>query len=469
MSKSNHPIDKLFREALAEQTMAPSEGARKAFLEEALKSPASGTSRKKTLFWLGGTGLFLLLGLIPWIYFSHETPSVEKSRHETSASADQLTGTPTTTSVTPKIQESESETYQSSTNPQQKNNGSITPSTADFADFAVHTERKPDIKENLPPLESLTQTPQTNNSAVAIPSVDPPSGVTDTSPVTSIQNNQETSAVAPITENVIQKFQDTVVPAPSLIDTSTSEPVSHSETQNRSTGPKSGLPLSIGLSYSPEWMFNTLEGSKFINNFALEGIFHYGPFSIRTGAGISIGKGTNEVTISYNDYLGTYNHLDSMRFIWNNPAHNFVPTMYISKKDVWDSLIKLDQAKIVKRFTYLQVPLIFGFEFYERESFSIGGRLGPVMSVLLNAKQLSSPYDPGKNRVISINDISPGQINLNWQLMAGIAGSIRLNEKLRIEVEPEVRYYFNSVYEKPYDNPKPWSAGVRAGLILDLK
>jgi hypothetical protein len=229
---------------------------------------------------------------------------------------------------------------------------------------------------------------------------------------------------------------------------------------------KSKLAPSIGVSYTPEWMFNTLEGTKFVNNFGVEGTFRFGKFSVRTGAGISIAKGTNELIVEYNDYLGAYNKLDSMEFTWNEPSHSYTPKMLLSHQDVWDSLMKLDYPKVVKRYTYLQIPLVMGYDFWTSERISMGVRVGPVLSVLLATKQLSAAYDPGTKRVISINDIAPEQVNLNWQVMAGFNTAFRITETLNFEIEPCVRYYFNSVYEKPVDNAKPWSVGVRAAVVV---
>jgi hypothetical protein len=215
-------------------------------------------------------------------------------------------------------------------------------------------------------------------------------------------------------------------------------------------------------------MFNTLEGNKFINNFGIEGTFHFGRFSVRTGAGLSVGKGTNELVVAYNDFLGTYNKLDSMQFTWNGPANQMIPRYYMSKQDVWDSLMKLDNQKVVKRYTYLQIPMVMGYDFWRTDRISMGIRVGPVMSILVATKQLSAEYDPGNKRVISINDISPGQVNLNWQVMAGLNTSLRLSEKLQLELEPSLRNYFNSVYEKPVNNTKPWSIGIRAAVVVKL-
>jgi len=72
----------------------------------------------------------------------------------------------------------------------------------------------------------------------------------------------------------------------------------------------------------------------------------------------------------------------------------------------------------------------------------------------------------GGIEIVGINDISPGQINLNWQAMGGIAASFRLTKTIWIEAEPSARYYFNSVYEKQTGDYKPWSVGIRAALIM---
>lgn len=216
-------------------------------------------------------------------------------------------------------------------------------------------------------------------------------------------------------------------------------------------------------------MFNTLENTNFASDFGLEGAFHFGRFSIRTGVGLSIGKGTHEVLVEYNDYLGAYNRLDSMKFKWDPSHQDFTPTMYLSRQKVWDSLMKLDSAKVVKRYTYLQIPLLLGYSVPVGERFAVGLHAGPILSVLLASRTLSAPYDPGNKRVVSVNDISPEQINLNWQAMAGISATWFLTRKLWFELEPEARYYFNSVYEKPASETKPWSFGVRAAIGIKIQ
>ena len=191
-------------------------------------------------------------------------------------------------------------------------------------------------------------------------------------------------------------------------------------------------------------------------------------FSVTTGAGISITKGFHELAVEYNDYLGSYKSLDSMSFSWNQEHTQLLPTYFMTDQKVWDSLIKLDYPKVEKRYTYLQIPLILGYDFIQTDYFSFGLRAGPVMSILLDSKVISQPYDAGENKIIAVNNITPDRINLNWQVMGGVAASVNITKMLLFQLTPQVKYYFNSVYEKSDVDKKPWSVGVQGSFLIKL-
>jgi hypothetical protein len=223
--------------------------------------------------------------------------------------------------------------------------------------------------------------------------------------------------------------------------------------------------IASGVYYNPELMFNTLEDNKFVNNFGLDAIFYHGLVSIRTGLGLSISKGITENSIDYNSYLGSYNKLDSVTFSYSEDIHNFVPQIYTTSQKVWDTAVNTDSDKIYIRYTYLQVPLVLGFDFWQRNRISIGVRVGTIMSVMLASKQLTGEYDPGQNQVVGISTLTPSQVSLNWQAVGGISASAVLTKKIGLEIEPQARYYYGSIYEKSSDNKKPWSVGIRLALL----
>jgi len=97
----------------------------------------------------------------------------------------------------------------------------------------------------------------------------------------------------------------------------------------------------------------------------------------------------------------------------------------------------------------------------------VGVRLGPVLSILMASKKISGEYDPEKKQIISINMITPEQINLNWQILGGINATFRFSRRFGIELEPFAKYYLNSVYEYS-GSSKPWSIGIRGALFISF-
>lgn len=456
--KKYDKTDDFFREALKDHQITPSDAAKKAFLRDALLTPPPEKKGRKGLVLFTALLLLVSAEIVLWTLGSDLFSSVAvkgtQQIKQTQTSSEQLktivyNETPQTnqTKQTNQTQLSKADHTSKHTNNPLKSTLTV-PVLSGQNDKTTAQSLQPDpsiagvINEKKHNISSGEENTYQEGEIKAPVNVQNPSLV---NPVVSDTGSYE----------MTKKSDSLPVPV-----SATKE-----KTRNASGRTSPWIP-SIGIYYTPEWMFNTLEGTKFINNFGIEGTFHFDRFSVRTGAGLSVGKGTNELVVAYNDFIGAYNQLDSMSFTWNDPTHNYIPTMYTSKKDVWDSLMKLDYPKVVKRYTYLQIPMILGYDFWQTDLITIGARMGPVMSILLTSKQLSAAYDPGNKKIISINDIAPEQVNLNWQVMAGLSGAIRLTRTLQIEVEPSVRYYFNSVYEKPVNNNKPWSVWVRAAFVV---
>jgi len=452
MKKYNHPVDGYFRENLKDHQITPSDAGKKAFLSDAMRLPRSDKKRRKgiILLWV------ILIALIGAGIFMWSINSDKSSPNSANGSK-------------PSVNKSLSLTHQTS-------RGLSTQVTKDPVHLRATSQPGLAQKSSVPDEKAAGQ-----NKAAALKPLAPETSGTNSQlvdedqiiPVVNIQKPNSDSLDPPRFAVVSEK--GTTKSADSGISFMNKEPdsIASSDTlQNnnlwRSVEKDRSWMPNIGFYYTPEWMFNTVEGSKFVNNFGIEGTFHFGRFSVRTGAGLSVAKGTNELSVEYNDFLGAYNKLDSMKFAWSDPSHQYIPTYYMTRQDVWDSLLKLDYPKVIKRYTYIQIPMIMGYDFWQSEKISLGIRVGPVMSLLLTSKQLSEEFDPGTKRIVSINNIAPGQINLNWQIIGGLNASINLTRNLILEIEPCGRYYFNSVYEKPVNNTKPWSLGIRTAFIVSF-
>lgn len=434
MNKDVHPIDTYFREALKDHQVEPPGSGREAFLQEAGKLRRA---EKKRIIWRWGLSVFVILlsaGLLFFFRGHHQPPAGER----------------------PSITEPASTKAGKiiSTVPEQK----------ETSGTAVHQ-----VSGSSVPCQPVT----VHRSTTCAPSVPP-----------SVQNNNAASEEKPAATSEITEISE---PAPTLpfispsitipfnyfpLTESTRKIISEKvppEKEEKKVIRRNESGYQAGLYFMPEMMFNTLEKEKFAWNLGAEGSFYFKEFSITTGVGLSLTKGTRELIVKYNDYLGSFSNLDSMSFEWNENHTQVIPTYYMTDKDVWDSLMKLDYPKVIKRYIYLQVPVMLGYDFWKNEKCSFGLRVGPVLSVMIDSKRLSADYDPGKNRIIGINNITPDRINLNWQIAGGINFSYLLDNRWSLDLEPEAKYYFNSVYEKSEISKKPWSVGLKAVIKLNIK
>jgi hypothetical protein len=172
--------------------------------------------------------------------------------------------------------------------------------------------------------------------------------------------------------------------------------------------------------------------------------------------------------IETNPYLGSYQKLDSMTYHWDSRHYYLLKTIYTKPQNVYGSTLNYTWYTLAMQYTYLQIPLNLGYDFLEKNWFTLGVRFGPVMSVLLQTQVLTSAYSAGKDKIVMINDISPDRIHLNWQAMAGINAAFRLSHRFILELEPNMRYYFDSVNEKLSPTAKPWSVGLQTSFLVNF-
>ena len=451
MKQQRHPVDGFFKEALQEHQVTPSGEGKQRFLDEATTLFSKRRrGRNRWLFILAGIAIIsaaALLIILPDAEDNEvsepviriEDPSLTSAEPEHSASITSL-----------------SDPARSDETPAPVSQSSVLP-------LPSQSKPQPSVPNQLP-VETKTYASTTSSGQNVLPA--PPVAV-----------SQEETLPSSEPEEVVLKDSDMLpaevdLPLPvvttPVVDTlipGDPEPIKKKKSTNKA--PKKWQ-FSTSLYYTPEWMFNTLEGTKYVNNMGIEGVVQFDRYSIRTGLGLSITTGTNELLVEYNDYLGSFNQLDSMSFQWDDKHYHLLPTYYSSNKDVWDSLMSLEYPKITKRYTYLQIPLILGYDIFQKSWISLGLRAGPILSILMESKQISGDYDPGLNRIIRINQITPDRIQTNWQVVGGINASFHLSRRISLELEPNIRYYFNSVYEKSDATKKPWSAGFRTALTFSF-
>ncbi|MCX6252391.1 MAG: hypothetical protein NTX61_16785 [Bacteroidetes bacterium] len=465
MEKKHHRIDDLFRQGLTNLEIIPSETGRSGFLQQAGRELKTRSVRKWLLPVLG---IILGVGIITGIYLFSSTNGELKNVSPQSDRPEIIKGTENT------------------------QNRSFSQIVADSAQIIADKNRRSTSfkqrESSLHPRESarnkkyisgkphimygLTNPPATlSASSVHLNSTTLNSQTKE--PLTNIQThsltlNEGTSIViaSPAVNDSFSKNRKQVTDSVKNPASSSSikKPVKPSSVpvKNRNWN------IFAGIYYTPEWIFNTLDKNKYVNNFGVEAQFQFGNYSVRTGVGLSITRGFNEIAINTKPYLGGYSALDFITYHWDAKHYHLIPTVFTTWKEVFDTALHNNSYTREKEYTYLQVPLILGYDFYKTRWVSLGARVGPVMSILIKSRELSSGYDAGKDIVISVNNITPDRIHLNWQALAGVNGSFHLSRRFIIELEPNIRYYFDSVYEKSGSANKPWSVGFRTALLINF-
>lgn len=436
--ESNKNMDQQLREALSRFSVHPSEKQQSLFLETASKLAIS---KKRKRFFFITSGFLIGLTIITFFAINTKLPSnlkntitkSEKSSVKVNVKTPQKTMIDAKETIKPIKNDHLLNTFKNKPTDSPKNHQINEP--IPFETTESVSQIPANIPNSAPPQESITYKPETSEPIQ-----------TDDNQVGNVDHhttNQEPS------------------------NSSSAKPDESNKTDFQLKKTFTEWESTMGIYYRPELIFNIIENDKWIHNFGIEFTFH--PFNpryvVRTGIGLSISKGFYEYKVDYNEYLGSYNALDSVTFSLAENNFNLIPTYYFSTSDVYNENLSSYYTKLYRRFIYLQIPLELGYDFYKKGSFSMGLRTGPMLSLLMNQQTTELQLDPGKDKILQINRITPERIAANWQYMAGINFTKTLNHVI-LEFEPRVSYYFNSVYEKGDQTKSPYSVNIRFAVGL---
>jgi len=226
--------------------------------------------------------------------------------------------------------------------------------------------------------------------------------------------------------------------------------------------------FSIGAYITPEFIFypdDSIPNNQSYN-FDLSVSYHFSNYYfIQTGLGISFSNDDGKYTIDYEryDYMGSYEDVYDVTF--DTTLQGIIPIYHTKTVDVYDSVRHISISQTKNRYTYLQIPLLFGYNFSKNKmTYSVKG--GPSLSVLLFDNIPDANLQDEHIKIIRINQKMPIRIQTNWQFLVNFGFNYRFSDKFSISMEPSLRYYIKSVYEKKYITTKhPFSVGLRTGVI----
>lgn len=495
--ENKEPLFDFLEDVVGQLEVKPTEQARELHLKamnQQLMVQANQLSRRRMLKGLGGALMIaVVLGGLIWFFFNYldQNSQQPQTQSYTTISQNPTNSAGNTTEQTSPLSKTSGTNTYSGSNSKSIQKEDQKASTNTLATTNLNKDNNPS-QSNLHTSSSTTISQHLSSSnIVSSPSKSTSFTSADAKQPTFLyENNQETKTGLGTTQNNnLRPKYDTRLPARQAKFDLLNAKIKQKKSSHLKLAPLKFRPsdtlvetnkpnikarntftdFAIGAHYTPEFMFNTLDQSnKLVNNAGLEVAWVKGPYSIRTGIGISIATGVTALGYNYNDFLGMTKKLDSVAFTYDAQGRKIIPSWYYSDKMVYDTALLTLTNEITKRYTYLQFPLILGYDFHQGKKLAFGFRAGPILQVLIDEKGLNSDPGAGDNLVVSINQLTPDRMATHWQALLGINSSLMLSKRFKLELEPHLKYYFNSVYEKTATTSKPWSVELRTALIIKL-
>jgi len=461
--KENNDIDKLLRASLDSYHPAPKASGKEKFLEEAADI-VPGKNRPGA-YWKPVTIAIILVALtgslLWYLSSSDDTNAIYKNESSTTINDEDKTRVNQDIASTEKTDK-----------PDSKQSSSL------IENNVVHTE------------ENITVTRETSNKISSDEKIKSPNNFA--SRATKLQSEPpatNASEQMPVPEPAAVKQDYIPYPVPSSTNPNDSlikiTPLAQQDSivkngisQQDSSGvsnpvpiPQKGGRMMLGLFYGIEKIYNAEESGKIMHSVGVG--FQYRPFNpkyvVRIGAGINISPGSFDYGVDYNEFLGTYNHLDSVSFILAADNFHLLPNYHETQREVFDTAVRTQYLTTDKRFEYLYIPVMLGYDFVRKEHFTFGLRAGPSLSVLLNKKQDNPEFYIGRNQVVQVNLLTPLRNVMNWQVRGGLNFTIISKDNYFIELEPAFSWYFDQLSGEDEHKKNPYSVGLRMEIGILTK
>ena len=224
----------------------------------------------------------------------------------------------------------------------------------------------------------------------------------------------------------------------------------------------------FGIFFTPEMIFYPENNNLNNRSYALDvnAIYKFSGYLLQSGLGINWVSDKGNSEIDYNKYMGSYEDVYNVTF--DTIGNELIPVYHAETVKVYDSIDRVSIMPTKSHYTYLQIPLLFGYgSVNKRFGWFVKG--GPSLSIMIHKDISSSIMSGTEDKILRVENEIPSRINTNWQFVFAGGISYKLSNHLSFTAEPVFRYYLNSTYEKSKLNLKnPYSLGLRVGFLFEL-
>lgn len=122
----------------------------------------------------------------------------------------------------------------------------------------------------------------------------------------------------------------------------------------------------------------------------------------------------------------------------------------------------------LNKYTYLNIPLLVGYTFYDRDKVSLAAKAGGNLGIFIHAKGKGISW-ADRRSVIQLNESELHFMKTNFSWIFGMAVNYRFNDRFNFIIEPWYRGSLNSMFESTHPvSAKVNSVGLNVGLRFHL-
>lgn len=454
--------DQLLRETLAGYRTKPSPGlwkgiSRKLLWKELIRLNFSNLSPK---YWIAGTAGLLMIAASLYVGFSDSTPENIFEKPAGNVAPVGATANVSANSNTELIQphvasQTGSDRISVETHPAENNNAT----TSTLEKSAEQPNKRGQKSE-----DAFRGILQQKDEAISIEMV----SALNFSDMQNIISSRDVSVTTTDEISRVSPVEATALPLSPALDTIITISNAAGVLRFRKDVPATVRFFSAGFGITPELAFYDEPDVYTKTNYWLNGglTYHVSRFSIATGAGLGYVFDDGKYKVDYKSYdsIGYFNGVVSYSTGSNNEIIYNTQTV-----NVYDSLKHLADYRTKNRYTYLQVPLLFGYRFFESNRVSLTFQAGPTVSFLLGSRKSDPVIEYNNATIIRVDNETPSRIQTNWQIWANLYFEIRMNKLISIYLEPSFKYYLKPmVTQENVKYKAPWTIGLGVGIQLNF-
>ncbi len=229
--------------------------------------------------------------------------------------------------------------------------------------------------------------------------------------------------------------------------------------------PMSVQSFSADFGVTPELIkYNTTHSYSEMNYWLNARIsYHFSKFTVQTGIalGYVYDEGKYQTKYISKDSIGYFTSIISF---YVNPDNQNEIIFNTKDVPVYDSLQHFSDDRTRNRYTYIELPLLFGYQLFESNKLSLDLMAGPAFTFLIGTR-LAEPYIEYPNaRIIRIDDNTAQRVKMNWKISLSLHLEYRVSKNLGCYLEPSYKYYFNAFTDKEQTSSSPYSIGIGLGI-----